>query len=146
VPVTSRLAQEEIFGPVLVIIGFDDDDEAVRIANDSTYGLSGGVYAGDVDRAMAVANRLRTGTIAVNGAQWFDVESPFGGYKQSGLGPGMGAGGSRGLPGDEDGQLPGLIRPRSACPARPGRARSPCGKAAGNRCAHTPSRDSSRSW
>jgi aldehyde dehydrogenase (NAD+) len=86
IPVTSRLAQEEIFGPVLVIIGFDDDDDAVRIANDSTYGLSGGVYAGDVDRAMAVANRLRTGTIAVNGAQWFDVESPFGGYKQSGLG------------------------------------------------------------
>ncbi|MCU1616276.1 MAG: aldehyde dehydrogenase family protein [Frankiales bacterium] len=86
IPVTSRLAREEIFGPVLVIVGFDDDDDAVRIANDSAYGLSGGVYAGDVDRAKAVANRLRTGTIAVNGAQWFDVESPFGGYKQSGLG------------------------------------------------------------
>jgi aldehyde dehydrogenase (NAD+) len=82
----ARIAREEIFGPVVVLIGFDDDDDAVRIANDSDYGLSGAVSAGSVERAMAVATRLRTGTIAVNGAQWFDPESPFGGYKQSGLG------------------------------------------------------------
>jgi aldehyde dehydrogenase (NAD+) len=86
VPPNSRIAREEIFGPVVVLIAFDDDDDAVRIANDSDYGLSGAVTSGSVDRAMAVALRLRTGTIAVNGAQWFDPESPFGGYKQSGLG------------------------------------------------------------
>jgi aldehyde dehydrogenase (NAD+) len=86
VPNSSPLAQEEIFGPVLVIIGFEDDDDAVRIANDSRYGLSGGVLAGDADRAMNVAGRLRTGTVAVNNAQWYDPESPFGGYRQSGLG------------------------------------------------------------
>jgi aldehyde dehydrogenase (NAD+) len=86
VPAGARIAREEIFGPVVSIIGFDDDDDAVRIANDSDYGLSGSVFSGDLDRALGVASRLRTGTIAVNGAQWFDPESPFGGYKQSGLG------------------------------------------------------------
>jgi aldehyde dehydrogenase (NAD+) len=86
VPNSSPLAQEEIFGPVLVIIGFEDDDDAVRIANDSQYGLSGGVLAGDADRAMNVAGRLRTGTVAVNNTHWYDPESPFGGYRQSGLG------------------------------------------------------------
>jgi aldehyde dehydrogenase (NAD+) len=86
VPPESRIAREEIFGPVVVLIPFDDDDDAVRIANDSAYGLSGAVTSGDVERAKAVAFRLRTGTVAVNGAQWFDPESPFGGYKQSGLG------------------------------------------------------------
>jgi aldehyde dehydrogenase (NAD+) len=86
VPADSRIAREEIFGPVVVIIGFDDDDDAVRIANDSAYGLSGAVYSGDVERARKVALRLRTGTVAINGGQWFDPESPFGGYKQSGIG------------------------------------------------------------
>ena len=86
VPPESRIAREEIFGPVVVLIPFDDDDDAVLIANDSAYGLSGAVTSGDVERAKAVAFRLRTGTVAVNGAQWFDPESPFGGYKQSGLG------------------------------------------------------------
>jgi aldehyde dehydrogenase (NAD+) len=83
---TARVAQEEIFGPALVVLPFDDDDDAVRVADSTIYGLSGGVFSGDVERAMTVARRLRTGTVGVNGAQWFDPGSPFGGYKQSGLG------------------------------------------------------------
>jgi len=82
----SSIAQEEIFGPVLCVIPFEDDDDAVRIANDSIYGLSGSVSSGSLDRAVAVARRIRTGTISVNGAQWFHPDTPFGGYKQSGLG------------------------------------------------------------
>ncbi len=62
-----RVAREEIFGPVLCFIPYDDEDEAVRIANDSPYGLSGGVWSGDPARALAVARRVRTGSIAVNG-------------------------------------------------------------------------------
>jgi aldehyde dehydrogenase (NAD+) len=82
----STIAQEEIFGPVLCVIPFDDDDDAVRIANDSIYGLSGGVHSASLDRALAVARRVRTGTFSVNGHMWFHVDSPFGGYKQSGVG------------------------------------------------------------
>ena len=82
----STVAQEEIFGPVLCAIPFEDDDDAVRIANNSIYGLSGGVSSGSEERALAVARRIRTGTLSVNGAQWFDVDTPFGGYRQSGLG------------------------------------------------------------
>jgi aldehyde dehydrogenase (NAD+) len=81
-----RVAQEEIFGPVLVVIGYDDDDDAVRIANDSIYGLSGSVASRDVERAKSVARRIRTGTIGVNGAMWYGADAPFGGYKQSGIG------------------------------------------------------------
>ncbi|HVU72658.1 MAG TPA: aldehyde dehydrogenase family protein [Mycobacteriales bacterium] len=83
---SARIAQEEIFGPVVVLIAFDDDDDAVRIANDSIYGLSGAVTSNDLDRALSVARRIRTGTVAVNGAHWLGADSPFGGYKQSGLG------------------------------------------------------------
>ena len=90
---SSRLAQEEIFGPVLVVIPHDGDDDAVRIANDSDYGLSGSVDSGDLDRAKAVAKRIRTGTLAVNGGVWFSPDAPFGGYKQSGLGREMGVAG-----------------------------------------------------
>ena len=90
---SSRLAQEEIFGPVLVVIPHDGDDDAVRIANDSAYGLSGSVDSGDVERAKAVAARIRTGTIAVNGGVWFSPDAPFGGYKQSGIGREMGVAG-----------------------------------------------------
>ena len=90
---SSRVAQEEIFGPVLVVIPHDGDDDAVRIANDSTFGLSGSVYSGDRDRAVAVANRIRTGTIGVNGGLWFSPDVPFGGYKQSGIGREMGVAG-----------------------------------------------------
>src|SRR3954447_12383210 len=81
-----RVAREEIFGPVLVVIGFDDDDDAVRIANDSEYGLSGLVTSGDLDRAKSVARRIRTGTLGINGGVWYGADAPFGGYKHSGLG------------------------------------------------------------
>jgi aldehyde dehydrogenase (NAD+) len=89
----SRLAQEEIFGPVLVVIPHDGDDDAVRIANESAYGLSGSVDSADVERAKAVARRIRTGTLAVNGGVWFSPDAPFGGYKQSGVGREMGVAG-----------------------------------------------------
>jgi len=84
------IAREEIFGPVLVVIAYDDEDDAVRIANDSDYGLSGGVWSASEERALAVARRLRTGTINVNGGLFFAPDAPFGGYKQSGLGREMG--------------------------------------------------------
>ncbi len=90
---SSRLAQEEIFGPVLVVIPHDGDDDAVRIANDSAYGLSGSVDSGSLGRAKAVAHRIRTGTLAVNGGVWFSPDAPFGGYKQSGIGREMGVAG-----------------------------------------------------
>jgi aldehyde dehydrogenase (NAD+) len=79
------IAQEEIFGPVLSILPYDSEDEAVAIANDSPYGLSGGVQGGDVDRAKAVARRIRTGQIEVNKGS-FNPNAPFGGYKCSGYG------------------------------------------------------------
>ena len=79
------IAQEEIFGPVLSLIGYADDDDAVRIANDTVYGLSGYISAGDPERAREVARRIRTGNIHLNGAP-VDQQSPFGGYKQSGNG------------------------------------------------------------
>jgi aldehyde dehydrogenase (NAD+) len=84
------VAQEEIFGPVLVVIPHDGDDDAVRIANDSPYGLSGMVSSASEERALAVAKRIRTGTVSVNGGMWFAPDSPFGGYKQSGVGREMG--------------------------------------------------------
>jgi aldehyde dehydrogenase (NAD+) len=90
---SSRLAQEEIFGPVLVVIPHDGDDDAVRIANDSAYGLSGSVDSGSLERAKAVAARIRTGTLSVNGGVWFSPDAPFGGYKQSGIGREMGVAG-----------------------------------------------------
>ena len=82
----STIAREEIFGPVLAVIPFEDDDDAVRVANDSMYGLSGAVTSASQERALAVARRLRTGTVAVNGGMWLGVDAPFGGYKQSGVG------------------------------------------------------------
>jgi aldehyde dehydrogenase (NAD+) len=90
---TSRVAREEIFGPVLVVLAHDGDDDAVRIANDSDFGLSGSVDSGSPERAMAVAARVRTGTLAVNGGVWFSPDAPFGGYKQSGIGREMGVAG-----------------------------------------------------
>jgi aldehyde dehydrogenase (NAD+) len=81
-----RIAQEEIFGPVLVVIPFENDDDAVRIANESEYGLSGMVASGDRERAMRVARRLRTGSVSVNGGMCIAPDLPFGGYKRSGIG------------------------------------------------------------
>jgi acyl-CoA reductase-like NAD-dependent aldehyde dehydrogenase len=83
------IAREEIFGPVLSIIGYDDEDDAVRIANDTDYGLSGGVWSADPERATRVARRLRTGQVEVNGGA-FNPLAPFGGYKQSGTGRELG--------------------------------------------------------
>ncbi|MYX36915.1 MULTISPECIES: aldehyde dehydrogenase [unclassified Streptomyces] len=85
-----RIAQEEIFGPVLVVIAYDDEDDAVRIANDSEYGLSGGVWTASPERALAVARRLRTGTVTLNGSP-MSFDGPFGGHKASGVGREYGA-------------------------------------------------------
>ncbi|MGI5458877.1 aldehyde dehydrogenase [Streptomyces sp. CA-249302] len=87
---SMRIAQEEIFGPVLVVIAYDDEDDAVRIANDSEYGLSGGVWSADEEHALAVARRIRTGTVTVNGAS-IAFDGPFGGFKASGVGREYGA-------------------------------------------------------
>jgi aldehyde dehydrogenase (NAD+) len=83
---SMAIAQEEIFGPVLVVIPFDDDEDAIRIANDSIYGLAGGVYSADFDRALEIAHRIRTGVMSVNGGAPVGPDVPFGGYKQSGVG------------------------------------------------------------
>ena len=83
---SMTVAQEEIFGPVLVVIPYEDDDDAVRIANDSPYGLSGAITSGDLDHAKAIARRIRTGTLSLNGGIWYGADAPFGGYKQSGIG------------------------------------------------------------
>ncbi len=89
VDTTMTIAQEEIFGPVLSIIAYDDTDDAVRIANDSNYGLSGGVWSADPERAKAVARRIRTGQLEINGGR-YNPMAPFGGYKQSGIGRELG--------------------------------------------------------
>lgn len=83
------IAREEIFGPVLSILTYRDEDDAVRIANDSVYGLGGGVWSGDVESAKRVARRLRTGQVEINGGG-FNLMAPFGGYKQSGNGRELG--------------------------------------------------------
>jgi aldehyde dehydrogenase (NAD+) len=89
----AKVAREEIFGPVLTVIAHDGDDDAVRIANDSPYGLSGTVFSPDEARAARVAARMRVGTVNVNGGVWYSADMPFGGYKQSGIGREMGLAG-----------------------------------------------------
>jgi aldehyde dehydrogenase (NAD+) len=83
------IAQEEIFGPVLVMIPYDSVDDAVNIANDSVYGLAGAVFSADKDKAIGIAKRMRTGQVEVNGGA-FNPNAPFGGYKQSGIGRELG--------------------------------------------------------
>ncbi|MGB8651187.1 MAG: aldehyde dehydrogenase family protein [Mycobacteriales bacterium] len=85
----SQLEQEEVFGPVLAIVPYQDEDQAVEIANGTPYGLSGGVFSGDPERALGVARRLRTGMVDINGGR-FNPVAPFGGYKQSGNGRELG--------------------------------------------------------
>jgi acyl-CoA reductase-like NAD-dependent aldehyde dehydrogenase len=79
------IAQEEIFGPVLCIMPYEDEDDAIRIANGTIYGLSGAVWSNDVERAKRVARRMRTGQVDINGGR-FNPLAPFGGYRQSGHG------------------------------------------------------------
>ncbi|MFE3292195.1 aldehyde dehydrogenase [Rhodococcus sp. NPDC059234] len=90
---SARVAQEEIFGPVLVVLPHDGDDDAIRIANESPYGLSGAVWGTDPDRVNLVVAGIRTGTLSVNGGVWYSADAPFGGYKQSGIGREMGVAG-----------------------------------------------------
>ncbi|HST83076.1 MAG TPA: aldehyde dehydrogenase family protein [Kineosporiaceae bacterium] len=86
---SSVLAREEIFGPVLSVLAYDTVDQAVQIANDSDYGLSGAVWSSDLDTSIAVARRLRTGQVSINGGR-FNVRAPFGGFKRSGVGRELG--------------------------------------------------------
>jgi aldehyde dehydrogenase (NAD+) len=88
---TMEIAREEIFGPVLVAIPYDDEDHAVAIANDSPFGLGGGIWTEDSERGAAIATRLRTGAITINHAMLLDFNCPFGGFKRSGLGRELGA-------------------------------------------------------
>jgi aldehyde dehydrogenase (NAD+) len=80
------IAREEIFGPVLVVIPYDDEEHAIRIANDSIYGLAGNVMSASLEHALAVARRLRAGFIGLNGGTGYGADVPFGGYKASGVG------------------------------------------------------------
>lgn len=88
----SRIAQEEVFGPVLSVLRYRDEEDAIAIANNSRYGLHGGVWSSDPERAQAVARRMRTGSVDINGAA-YNPMAPFGGYKESGIGREMGAAG-----------------------------------------------------
>jgi aldehyde dehydrogenase (NAD+) len=83
---SMTIAQEEIFGPVLAVIPFEDDDDAVRIANDSTYGLGGAVFSGSHEHSLAVARRVRTGSLSIDGGVNYSADLPFGGFKHSGIG------------------------------------------------------------
>jgi len=89
----SAVAQDELFGPVLIVLPHDGDDDAVRVANNSIYGLSGLIMSADRERALAVARRIRSGTMSINGGLWYAPDAPFGGYKQSGIGREMGSAG-----------------------------------------------------
>ena len=95
---TMRIAREEIFGPVITVIPYRDEDDAVAIANDSDYGLAGSVWTADTDRGLAIAGRIRTGTFGINQGYTMDPFAPFGGVKASGYGRELGPEGTRRLP------------------------------------------------
>jgi hypothetical protein len=88
----STIAQTEVFGPVLAVMAYDGDDQAVAMANNSDYGLHGGVWSADTERAMSVARRMRTGSVDINGAAYNPI-APFGGFKKSGYGREQGVAG-----------------------------------------------------
>ena len=107
---SAKVAREEIFGPVLpAVIAHDGDDDAVRIANDSPYGLSGTVFSADPERAAGVAARMRVGTVNVNGGVWYAADAPFGGYKQSRHRPRDGSGRLRGVHRDRTHRHNGVV-------------------------------------
>jgi acyl-CoA reductase-like NAD-dependent aldehyde dehydrogenase len=106
----SRIAQEEVFGPVLVVLPYADVDEAVVLANATSYGLAGSVWGADDGQAFAVARRLRTGRVDLNGAAW-NPSAPFGGYKQSGTGRELGRWGMEEFLEIKSVQVPGLQAP-----------------------------------
>src|SRR6185436_688295 len=85
-----RIAREEVFGPVLSVIRYEDEDEAIRIANDTEYGLASAVWSTDDERALAVASKIRAGTVWINDHHMINCDVPFGGYKQSGVGRELG--------------------------------------------------------
>ena len=144
---SMRIAQEEIFGPVLSVIPYDGDADAVRIANDSDYGLCGGVFTGDNDRGLGIARQVRTGTYMVNSSIPIDFSSPFGGYKESGVGPGVRRGRPRAVPREEDhqpaGRLHALDLTRDSSRSGPG---APTGGRRGPRRPCTTGRPSDAPW
>ena len=107
---SMTIAQEEIFGPVLSLIPYDSEDDAVAIANDSDYGLSGTVWTADVDKGIDIARQVRTGTYTVNGFG-MDFGSPFGGFKSSGVGRELGPEGLEAYLEDKTINLPGDYQP-----------------------------------
>ena len=115
----SEIAQDEAFGPVLAVIPHDGDDDAVRIANNSIFGLSGAVYSADEERAIAVARRIRTGTMSINGGNFFGPDAPFGGYKQSGIGREMGVPGLEEFLERKTFAAPVQLAPAQPAPAQP---------------------------
>ena len=83
---SMRIVQEEVFGPVVTVEGFEDEADAIRLANDSIYGLAGAVFSKDIGKAQRVASRLRMGTVWINDFHPYFAQAPWGGYKQSGIG------------------------------------------------------------